>query len=160
MLIPKRIFKLITNAKILLVIRDYNEVINSLIIRSLKPKIEQIKHSSRLGWLRLLIYRFIELKREKARLREVYSNALVTYYNHLSYINKLVDSNIRSKFCFNKVDAEDNNMLEKVEEWGFQLNNKVNLNTILKPSYIKANKKCKYVFNRKTIEVLQLQIIN
>ncbi|TLX73222.1 hypothetical protein E9993_15640 [Labilibacter sediminis] len=148
--------KLIPNAVILLIIRDYNAVINSLINRDVNSIEQSLLNSGRLGKLRLLKYKVTKGKKEKRKLGNRYSLALKHYYTKLLKLNSPNIIHLK----FEDILINENKITNDIESLGFQLNNKIKLSSIIKNNYINAKNKCKYVTDRQSIEELQARLLS
>ncbi len=131
--------QLLPKAKILIVIRDYNSVINSLTRRELTPTYYKIKKSGRLGKIRLLKYKLTIGKKEKKRLTIKYTKATIEYYNRiLSTIKNLKQDNYMI-FSFEEIQKQDKKIFTQLSTWGFNLNF-ISINKILKKHLITSKK--------------------
>jgi hypothetical protein len=151
--------KLIPNAQILILLRDYNQIINSLINRDMKQMITIIKDEpGRLGKLRLLKYILTEGRKEKKRLGKVYSKALITYYKNI--LNVIEQSNNVICLHFDRLIEDEQRVIDSLEDAGFEFEHTISIKNIINTDYITATRKSKYVYDRKNIIELQKKIYN
>jgi hypothetical protein len=151
--------RLIPNAQILILLRDYNQIINSLISRDMKPTIAAIKFKhGRLGKLRLLKYTLLEGRNEKKRLGRKYSKALITYYKNI--LNVIKQSNNVICLHFDRLIEDEKFVIASLEDLGFEFGHTISIKNIINTDYITATRKSKYVYDRKILMELQKKIDN
>lgn len=147
---------LIPDATILLVIRDYNKILNSLITREITPKINNIKQKGRFGIIHYLKYKLLREKKENTKIGKKYSLALIQYYKEILRIIPKVKELI--VIDFDKILTQEEKVLDLLKDSGFNLNCQINIGEILKPQLLNSKKKCNYVFKEKEIKKLHNQL--
>jgi len=143
--------QIIPNAKIVLIIRNYLEVINSLVNRRIKIKHENIKKTGRLSIFRLIIYKLKNEENDRKVLCEKFTKATIVYYKRLKKVKEKNHDKIII-IEFDKIIKNDNKIIQKLKEWQFDIQN-IPISTIFKNNYI-TSKPEKKMINEQYLKVL------
>ena len=152
--------KLLPNAKILLIVRNYNSVINSLIDRDInKVKRKYQKRFGRLGFLRAFAFTLLKERGVRRYLGARYSSATIIYYKKIIEALKKLDKKNVVVTSVASLASSDDFMLNKLQNWGFSIT-RVYLKDFFKPQYMTSSKSCPYVpvTERDVLDELQSHI--
>ena len=150
--------KLIPNAKILVVYRDFNCVVNSLINRDFrKKKSSSTKSSSSL--VKFYRYFFKGDRKKKCELGQFYSQATVLYYNKIYKALSLLPKGQFRVVNLNSITAHEVSIIKTIQDWGFELKYKP-FSSIFKKNYITSDQKCWHVTQKKQLQSLQNHFLN
>ena len=151
--------KLLPQAKILIISRNYNEIIQSLIYRETRHIREDILKEAKWGILSYMSYEFKEGIKLKKELGKFYSNATIHYYNKIleCIVNTKPSNRISVKFS--ELLEKEDELFKRLTEMQFNLV-KFPLTSIFKSSYLTSNKRCWYISasHRKALRKLQGEI--
>jgi hypothetical protein len=151
--------KLVPEAKVLIISRNYNEIIQSLIYRETRHIKEDILKDARWGILSYMSYELKEGIKLKKELGKFYSKATIHYYKKILECINNTDSSNRISVKFGELLQKEDELFKRLKEMQFNLV-KFPLKSIFKSSYLTSNKLCLYIpyKQRKTLRKLQDEI--
>lgn len=150
--------KLIPSAKILVIVRDYNSVINSLINRDIHAEKIMLKNTGRLGFLRAFMFTMTKGQQLKRKLGIKYTAATIIYYKRIIEVlvksegNRILVANVAS------LANSDNAVLCQLQKWGFSIRTDVHFKDVINPKYLTASANCQYISERNELRKLQREI--
>lgn len=151
--------RLIPHVKIIVVLRDFNAVINSLINRATKQLRGTILNSGRMGKLRLIIYDLTQGKELNKRLAKKYSKTTILYYKKIIEALNKKDKHDIVSIRFDKLFKADALVMEKLVEWQIYIV-PVKIESLMKKNYVISKDRCKHIppAERNILNKLQKQL--
>lgn len=136
--------KLLPEAKILIVSRNYNEIIQSLIYRETRHIREDIVRDAKWGIFSYLSYELKEGIKLKNELGKFYGQATLHYYQKILDCIEKTDDSRRVGVKFSELREKEEALFNRLVSMGFHLE-KFQLKSIFKHDYLTSNRRCRYI---------------
>jgi hypothetical protein len=147
--------KLIPNARYLVIVRPYTEIIDSLLRRKYTPIEDRIK-TTNWGKLKLLKYRMTLRRHGLKKEINYYENAVINYYSSIIYHLEAIEPKNRVCFKLQDIHHYDSHIIDTLNGMGFSLNY-IPISTIYNKRYLKTKPKLYKHRTQNTEKLLELQ---
>ena len=148
--------KVIPNACLLVLSRDYNEIINSLINREIGHIKEDIIRDAKWGRLSFLSYELKEGRAEKRRLGELFARACIHYYKIILETTEKHPADRWFGIKLGELPEMQDRVLQFLGEAGFELEKK-DFRQYYETSLMSANTNCPFIPSHLKRELDELQ---
>ena len=152
--------QIIPHAKVIIVIRDYNAVINSLIKRAIHEEKITIKRY-KLSKIKLVYYNILKKESRKRFWGEIFSKATIVYYKKINEFKLQTPRDNFHVLNFSTLKEQENETINRLLNWGFNIK-PYPLNNIIKKDLITSSEHCNYISEKYRVELeyLSKQIIS